>query len=188
MRDIYISVHKYHIICKHCQFLFEHFSVFSDSLQIPEAVKLSRWQTFMSSLNLETRVDFEEGDIGLAGGALLWLDFYRSWDLLRPPCCCGCSGCWWLLVFSMSIWDLSYEVWSSWVDVSWLFFPKKIPSLRERVERRKGGPIPFRLFPRGNPGRRYQDLWARACASHCEGDGMIAENDRCSFCLSNPKI
>ena len=28
MRDIYISVHKYHIICKHCQFLFEHFSVF----------------------------------------------------------------------------------------------------------------------------------------------------------------
>eukprot|EP00435_Cladocopium_sp_Y103_P026129 s702_g6.t1 len=33
-----------------------------------KAVKLSRWQTFMTSLNLETRVDFEEGDIGLAGG------------------------------------------------------------------------------------------------------------------------
>lgn len=33
-----------------------------------KAVKLSRWQTFMTSLNLNTRVDFEEGDIGLAGG------------------------------------------------------------------------------------------------------------------------
>lgn len=33
-----------------------------------KAVKLSRWQAFMTSLNLDTRVDFEEGDIGLAGG------------------------------------------------------------------------------------------------------------------------
>ena len=33
-----------------------------------KAVKLSRWQKFMASLNLEERVDFEEGDIGLAGG------------------------------------------------------------------------------------------------------------------------
>ena len=34
-----------------------------------EAVKLSRWQRFMDSLKLDERVDFEEGDIGLAGGA-----------------------------------------------------------------------------------------------------------------------
>lgn len=33
-----------------------------------KAVKLSRWQKFMASLDLDTRVDFEEGDIGLAGG------------------------------------------------------------------------------------------------------------------------
>jgi len=33
-----------------------------------KAVKLSHWQRFMTSLNLDTRVDFEEGDIGLAGG------------------------------------------------------------------------------------------------------------------------
>ncbi|CAK9001133.1 Retrovirus-related Pol polyprotein from transposon TNT 1-94 [Durusdinium trenchii] len=31
-------------------------------------VRLSRWQRFMTSLNLDSKVDFEEGDIGLAGG------------------------------------------------------------------------------------------------------------------------
>ena len=34
-----------------------------------KAVKRSRWQRFMDSLKLDQRVDFEEGDIGLAGGA-----------------------------------------------------------------------------------------------------------------------
>ena len=33
-----------------------------------KALKLKRWQKFMGSLQLEKRVDFEEGDIGLAGG------------------------------------------------------------------------------------------------------------------------
>lgn len=33
-----------------------------------KAVKLSRWQKFMDSLKLDERVDFEQGDIGLAGG------------------------------------------------------------------------------------------------------------------------
>eukprot|EP00435_Cladocopium_sp_Y103_P003451 s1476_g1.t1 len=33
-----------------------------------KAVKLKRWQKFMDSLHLDQRVDFEEGDIGLAGG------------------------------------------------------------------------------------------------------------------------
>lgn len=33
-----------------------------------QAVKPSKWQKFMDSLNLEKRVDFEQGDIGLAGG------------------------------------------------------------------------------------------------------------------------
>lgn len=33
-----------------------------------KAVKPSKWQKFMDSLNLEKRVDFEQGDIGLAGG------------------------------------------------------------------------------------------------------------------------
>lgn len=33
-----------------------------------KAVKLRRWNRFMDSLNLETKVDFEQGDIGLAGG------------------------------------------------------------------------------------------------------------------------
>lgn len=55
-----------------------------------QAVKLSRWQSFMNSLHLDKRVDFEEGDIGLAGGTSLggclsegippWLEhqFYHS--------------------------------------------------------------------------------------------------------------
>ena len=30
--------------------------------------KLTRWQKFMDSLKLDERVDFEQGDIGLAGG------------------------------------------------------------------------------------------------------------------------
>jgi len=33
-----------------------------------KAVKLRRWNRFMDSLNLEQKVDFEQGDIGLAGG------------------------------------------------------------------------------------------------------------------------
>ncbi|CAK9102503.1 Retrovirus-related Pol polyprotein from transposon TNT 1-94 [Durusdinium trenchii] len=33
-----------------------------------KAVRLTRWQRFMNSLNLDSKVDFEEGDIGLAGG------------------------------------------------------------------------------------------------------------------------
>lgn len=33
-----------------------------------KAVKLKRWQKFMDSMHLDQRVDFEEGDIGLAGG------------------------------------------------------------------------------------------------------------------------
>ena len=33
--------------------------------------KPSKWQKFMDSLNLEKRVDFEQGDIGLAGGLTL---------------------------------------------------------------------------------------------------------------------
>ena len=41
-----------------------------------QAVKLSRWRRFMDSLKLDQRVDFEEGDIGLAGGAF---------KVKRPP-------------------------------------------------------------------------------------------------------
>eukprot|EP00913_Durusdinium_trenchii_P025712 g24128.t2 len=33
-----------------------------------EAVKLTRWQKFMNALHLDQKVDFEQGDIGLAGG------------------------------------------------------------------------------------------------------------------------
>lgn len=33
-----------------------------------KAVKLTRWQKFMNSLHLDQKVDFEQGDIGLAGG------------------------------------------------------------------------------------------------------------------------
>eukprot|EP00435_Cladocopium_sp_Y103_P041624 s702_g11.t1 len=33
-----------------------------------KAVKLSRWQKFMNSMHLDQKVDFEQGDIGLAGG------------------------------------------------------------------------------------------------------------------------
>ncbi|CAK9076751.1 unnamed protein product [Durusdinium trenchii] len=33
-----------------------------------KAVKMTRWAKFMNSLNLDEKVDFEEGDIGLAGG------------------------------------------------------------------------------------------------------------------------
>ena len=33
--------------------------------------KLPKWQKFMDSLNLDKRVDFEQGDIGLAGGLTL---------------------------------------------------------------------------------------------------------------------
>eukprot|EP00435_Cladocopium_sp_Y103_P013018 s4199_g3.t1 len=33
-----------------------------------KAVKLNRWQKFMNSLHLDQKVDFEQGDIGLAGG------------------------------------------------------------------------------------------------------------------------
>ena len=63
---ININFYYIYIIYQHCQFLFEHLSLLQTRFQ---AVKLSRWQTFMTSLNLDTRVDFEEGDIGLAGGA-----------------------------------------------------------------------------------------------------------------------
>ncbi|CAK9102504.1 Retrovirus-related Pol polyprotein from transposon TNT 1-94 [Durusdinium trenchii] len=33
-----------------------------------KAVKLTRWQKFMNALHLDQKVDFEQGDIGLAGG------------------------------------------------------------------------------------------------------------------------
>ncbi|CAK9064048.1 unnamed protein product, partial [Durusdinium trenchii] len=33
-----------------------------------KAVKMTRWTKFMTSLKLDEKVDFEEGDIGLAGG------------------------------------------------------------------------------------------------------------------------
>lgn len=34
-----------------------------------EAMDAGRWKNFVTSLSLDCRVDFEEGDIGLAGGA-----------------------------------------------------------------------------------------------------------------------
>ena len=39
-----------------------------------QAIPMKRWNKFISSLALDQRVDFEEGDIGLAGGVVqnLW--------------------------------------------------------------------------------------------------------------------
>ena len=36
---------------------------------MPQAIPMKRWQHFITSLRLDQRVDFEEGDIGLPGGA-----------------------------------------------------------------------------------------------------------------------
>ena len=35
-----------------------------------QAIKMKRWNNFLTSLGLDKRVDFEEGDIGLPGGHL----------------------------------------------------------------------------------------------------------------------
>jgi len=37
-----------------------------------EAIKMKRWNNFITSLGLDKRVDFEEGDIGLPGGIKTW--------------------------------------------------------------------------------------------------------------------
>ena len=37
--------------------------------QRSQAIPMKRWNAFLKSLALEQRVDFEEGDIGLPGGA-----------------------------------------------------------------------------------------------------------------------
>lgn len=37
-----------------------------------EAIKMKRWNNFLTSLGLDKRVDFEEGDIGLPGGIKTW--------------------------------------------------------------------------------------------------------------------
>ena len=34
-----------------------------------QAIKMKRWNNFVAKLALDKRVDFEEGDIGLPGGA-----------------------------------------------------------------------------------------------------------------------
>ena len=34
-----------------------------------QAIPMKRWNAFLKSLALDQKVDFEEGDIGLAGGA-----------------------------------------------------------------------------------------------------------------------
>ena len=36
-------------------------------LVVSQEVKMSRWQSFVRSLELEKRIDFEVGDLGLAG-------------------------------------------------------------------------------------------------------------------------
>ena len=36
---------------------------------MPQAIPMKRWQHFITSLRLDQRVDFEEGDVGLPGGA-----------------------------------------------------------------------------------------------------------------------
>ena len=38
-------------------------------LLLPQEIPLSRWQRFLASLTLQKRVDFEEGDLGLAGAS-----------------------------------------------------------------------------------------------------------------------
>eukprot|EP00435_Cladocopium_sp_Y103_P010630 s1589_g2.t1 len=37
-----------------------------------KAIPMKRWQAFLTSLGLDQKVDFEEGDIGLAGGVKTW--------------------------------------------------------------------------------------------------------------------
>ena len=37
--------------------------------QRSQAIPMKRWNAFLKSLALDQKVDFEEGDIGLAGGA-----------------------------------------------------------------------------------------------------------------------
>ena len=49
--------------CIYAAFLFS--VVFSHS----QAIKMKRWNNFVAKLALDKRVDFEEGDIGLPGGA-----------------------------------------------------------------------------------------------------------------------
>lgn len=37
-----------------------------------KAIPMKRWQAFLTSMGLDQKVDFEEGDIGLAGGVKTW--------------------------------------------------------------------------------------------------------------------
>lgn len=68
---------------------------------------MKRWQAFVTSLGLDQKVDFEEGDIGLAGGAA-WVRIVHSavpCKALQPlnakspasvggmfTCCVACYG------------------------------------------------------------------------------------------------
>ena len=117
----------------------------------------------MTSLNLNTRVDFEEGDIGLAGGA--------GSEVLGSKMVAN---------------------WGGWLLSTCVFF-QKIESRKLRVERLKGWQLcMFCSFSFGFPtgriktSRRYQDLWACACASHCEGRQTITAvtglGDRVDHC------
>lgn len=41
---------------------------------------MKRWKSFVASLALDRRVDFEEGDLGLAGGAMKARSEHRKAD------------------------------------------------------------------------------------------------------------
>ena len=76
------------MICVHLC-CFSVFLFFSHS----QAIKMKRWNNFVAKLALDKRVDFEEGDIGLPGGApstdadalSIICRFYFEWCTMISP-------------------------------------------------------------------------------------------------------